>query len=166
MTEAHDIISDEEIARVHANANFGSMTPREVVNDGVQKYAVGYQGGSTQVAILREHGLISKPKNYGYKANLTEKGKRYARAIYHDTLRAEIARLTASYREACEQRDTLQADVWRLREAVEIADARFAEHGMETMTARLEEYGYDHEAEMHQLATYRAALAHGEVADQ
>ena len=90
-----------------------------------------------------------------------------------DTLRAEAARLTAYYREACEQRDTLQADVWRLREAVEIADARFSEHGMETMTARLEEYGYDHEAEIHQLATYRAkqfhaaraALAHGE-ADQ
>lgn len=95
MTIAHDIISDEEIARVHANANFGSMTPREVVNDGVRQYAVGYQGGSTQVAILLEHGLISKPKNCGYKANLTEKGKRYARAIYHDTdnLRAEVARL-------------------------------------------------------------------------
>tara|TARA_R110000782_G_C14663387_1_gene398112 strand:- start:410 stop:682 length:273 start_codon:yes stop_codon:yes gene_type:complete len=90
MTEAHDIITDEELARVHGNAKFGSMTPRNVVNDGVRKYAVGYQGGSTQVTILREHGLISKPKNCGYKANLTEKGKRYARAIYHeaDTLRA------------------------------------------------------------------------------
>jgi hypothetical protein len=98
MTEAHDIITDEELARVHANAKFGSMTPREVVNDGVQRYAIGYQGGSTQVAILRGHGLISKPKNCGYKANLTEKGKRYARAIYPntDTLRAEADSLRAA----------------------------------------------------------------------
>lgn len=76
-----EIISDEEITHVHGYANFGSMTPREVVNDGVRKYAIGYTGGSTQVSILREHGLITKPVNAGYRANLTEKGKRYARAI-------------------------------------------------------------------------------------
>jgi len=83
MSEAPEkIITDEEIAYVHANANFGSMSPRDVVSDGVRKYAVGYTGGSTQVAILREHGLITATKGCGYKANLTEKGKRYARAIY------------------------------------------------------------------------------------
>lgn len=78
------IITDAEIIRVHAYANFGSMTPREVVNDGVRKYAAGYQGGSTQLAILREHGLITAPRGCGYKADLTEKGKRYARSIYSD----------------------------------------------------------------------------------
>ena len=77
------IISDDEIIRVHAYANFGSMAPRAVVNDGVRKYAVGYQGGSTQIAILREHGLITKTKGCGYNASLTLKGKRYARSIYH-----------------------------------------------------------------------------------
>lgn len=82
MSGPGDIISDDEIIRVHGYANFGSMTPREVVNDGVHKYAVGFTGGSTQVAILREHGLITKPNGAGYRANLTEKGKRYARAIY------------------------------------------------------------------------------------
>lgn len=82
MSGPEQIISDEEIIRVHAYANFGSMTPRDVVNDGVRKYAVGFTGGSTQVAILREHGLITKPNGAGYRANLTEKGKRYARAIY------------------------------------------------------------------------------------
>lgn len=81
-----EIITDEEITRVHANANFGTMTPRDVVNDGVRKYAVGYTGGSTQVAILREHGLITKPLGNGYRAGLTEKGKRYARSIYARTL--------------------------------------------------------------------------------
>ena len=84
MTAPEEIISDAEIIRVHAYANFGSMTPRQVVNDGVRKYAVGFTGGSTQVAILREHGLIKKPKGCGYKADLTEKGKRYARAIWSD----------------------------------------------------------------------------------
>jgi hypothetical protein len=43
-----------------------------------------------------------------------------------DTLRAEIARLAASYREACEQRDALQAEVARLRKALEeIAQFKF-----------------------------------------
>jgi hypothetical protein len=78
-----DIISDDEISRVHGYANFGSMSPREVVNDGVRKYAVGYTGGSTQIAILREHGLITKPRGCGYSADLTKKGKRYARSIFH-----------------------------------------------------------------------------------
>lgn len=88
MSAPDEIISDEEIVRVHGHANFGSMTPREVVNDGVRKYAVGYTGGSTQLSILREHGLITAPKGISYQANLTEKGKRYARSIYDTTVAA------------------------------------------------------------------------------
>ena len=65
MSGPDKIISDEEIIHVHACANFGSMTPRDVVNDGVRKYAVGFTGGSTQVAILREHGLITAPRGAG-----------------------------------------------------------------------------------------------------
>ena len=75
------IISDAEITRVHGHANFGAMTPREVVNDGVRKYMVGYQGGQTQLCILLEHGLITKPRPGRYDANLTKKGKAYARAL-------------------------------------------------------------------------------------
>lgn len=33
-TEVKEIISDEEIARVHGNANFGAMDKRQVVNQG------------------------------------------------------------------------------------------------------------------------------------
>ena len=77
-----EIISDAEITRVHGYANFGDMTPREVVNDGVRKYAVGFTGGHTQLCILLYHGLIQKPKPGKYRADLTEKGKRYARAIF------------------------------------------------------------------------------------
>ena len=89
MSDApNDIISDEEITRVHGYANFGHMTPRDVVNDGVRKYAVGFTGGATQVSILREHGLITRTKGCGYTADLTKKGKRYARAIWNT--RADI----------------------------------------------------------------------------
>ena len=76
-----EIISDAEIIRVHANANFGAMSPREVVDDGVRKTAVGYHCGHTQFTILREHGLITRPRGTSYDANLTKKGKRYARAL-------------------------------------------------------------------------------------
>ena len=77
-----EIISDDEILRVHGHANFGSdITPREVVNEGVLKYAFGHCSGHTQLCILMEHGLITKPRPGRYEASLTKKGKRYARAL-------------------------------------------------------------------------------------
>ena len=77
-----EVISDDEIARVHGHANFGAITAREVVNDGVRKYAVGYEGGYTQLTILLEHGLITMPRPGSYAANLTKKGKRYGRVLF------------------------------------------------------------------------------------
>lgn len=94
MKHPEEIISDEEVAKVHGYANFGSMTPREVVDDGVRQYAVGFTGGATQVAILREHGLITKPKGRGYNADLTQKGKRYARAIWNARADLPSAKVT------------------------------------------------------------------------
>ena len=84
-----EIISDDEIARVHGNANFGAMDPREVVNDGVRKTAVGYHCGSTQLHILRDHGLVTKPRSGSSDVDLTKKGKAYARSIYRDTTPAQ-----------------------------------------------------------------------------
>jgi len=66
-----EIISDSEIERIHANANFGSMEKRDVVNLGVLKCASGYYQGCTSRTICEEHGLIDK------KYNLTPKGKAY-----------------------------------------------------------------------------------------
>jgi len=111
MTAPENIISDEEITRVHGYANFGDMTPREVVNDGVRKYAVGFTGGHTQLCILMEHGLIAKPKPGKYQANLTQKGKRYARSIWRTHFNAapplsaalklpEVAALVEALRES------------------------------------------------------------------
>lgn len=81
MSDLSSIVSDAEVIRVHGHANFGSMTPREVVNDGVRKAAVGYHTGHTQFCILREHGLITKPRGMSYDFSLTKKGKRYARSL-------------------------------------------------------------------------------------
>ena len=75
--EPEDIISDEEIERVHANANFGSMGKRQVVNQGVLKCASGYSQGYTSKQIIREHGLVTKD----YR--LTKKGKRYLWAAFN-----------------------------------------------------------------------------------
>jgi len=110
-----EIISDEEVAKVHGYANFGSMTPREVVNDGVRKTAVGYHCGHTQFTILREHGLITAPRTGSYDANLTKKGKAYARALYHDeTATATIQALTARAEkaEALAKANEHDAQVW------------------------------------------------------
>lgn len=105
MRNVEDIVTDAEVIRVHAYANFGPMSPREVVNDGVRKYAVGYSGGHTQQCILYEHGLIGKPK--GYSANLTKKGKEYARALGD----ADKARIEDLERQLAEEK-ALADGVW------------------------------------------------------
>lgn len=71
-----DIIRDEEIERVHANANFGSMDKRTVVNQGVLKCACGYYQGSTSNAIIRAHGLVND------EYELTPKGRAYLWAAF------------------------------------------------------------------------------------
>jgi hypothetical protein len=75
MTE-QDIISDEEIERIHGHANFGDMQKREVVRMGVLKCASGHYQGSTSRRICEEHGLITK------KYELTTKGKAYLWAAF------------------------------------------------------------------------------------
>lgn len=94
-----EIISDAEITRVHGHANFGpTMTPRDVVNEGVRKYAIGYHSGYTQLCILLEHGLITKPRPGRYDANLTKKGKKYARALHQiEKAHAAVPALTARH---------------------------------------------------------------------
>ena len=71
-----EIISDEEIERVHGNANFGEMTKRDVVNQGVLKCASGYWQGSTSMSIISEHGLINN------KYELTPKGREYLWSVF------------------------------------------------------------------------------------
>lgn len=58
------------------------MTPRQVVAEGVLKYAYGYSTGHTQLSILLEHGLIRKPKPGRYQSTLTKRGQAYLRAAW------------------------------------------------------------------------------------
>jgi hypothetical protein len=76
---AHDvkeIISDEEIEKVHANADFGGMSKRDVVNQGVLKCASGYYQGHTSTQIITKHGLVTKDYE------LTAKGRTYLWAAF------------------------------------------------------------------------------------
>jgi len=75
-----DIISDEEIKKVHANANFGARGKRDVVNYGVLKCASGYHQGHTSTQIIKEHGLVTE------KYKLTKKGRQYLWAAFGDPL--------------------------------------------------------------------------------
>lgn len=75
-----EIITDAQLERVHRNADFGDMTMREVVNQGVLKAALGYYQGSTSKRICEEHGLIDK--NY----KLTKKGKEYLCVVFRSKI--------------------------------------------------------------------------------
>lgn len=86
MKSTVDIIPDNEVEAVHAFANFGDQGKRDVVDEGVLKYALGYDAGSTQLAILREHGLLKASRNvHSYKADLSAKGKEYLRAMFRNS---------------------------------------------------------------------------------
>ena len=77
----YELLPEDDVIKVHACANFGSMTPRQVVDEGVLKAALGYHHGSTARAILLEHGLmreIGKHRTPG----LTSEGARYLKALF------------------------------------------------------------------------------------
>lgn len=74
------IVSNEEVEQKH-RGNFGSESPRFVIDEGVIDHAFGYGGGSTRTAILISHGLIRKPRTMSYKSPLTEKGFDYLRSL-------------------------------------------------------------------------------------
>jgi hypothetical protein len=78
----NELITDEQVLLVHGSADFGNMTPREAIDDGVFKVSMGFGTGHTQYTILREHRLVTKPNKKSYLYSLTQKGKRYLRAMY------------------------------------------------------------------------------------
>jgi len=73
-----DIVSDKELKEVFANANFGSMSRREVLKQAVMKCAGRYRQGFTSTQIIEELGLRGK------NGNLTKKGGRYLYAAWED----------------------------------------------------------------------------------
>lgn len=76
MSKPQEIITNEEIERVHGNADFGGMGKREVVDQGILKCASGYYQGHTSTQIITEHGLVTK------EYELTPKGRTYLWAAF------------------------------------------------------------------------------------
>lgn len=72
-----EIVSDEEIARVWGNANFGSVPKRDIIKGVVLKCASGYYTGFTAKQIVFELGLVNPAK-----WTLTKKGKQYLFAAF------------------------------------------------------------------------------------
>jgi len=71
MESILEMITDEEIEKVWGNANFGSMSKRDVIQFGLLKCVSGYHQGHTSRQIITELGLITE------KYNITKKGRAY-----------------------------------------------------------------------------------------
>jgi hypothetical protein len=79
MTTVQSIVSDAQVEKVHAFANFGDTTKREVVNIGVVQAALGFSMGHTMQQIITEHGLVKQSS--GVRPKLTAKGIKYLHAL-------------------------------------------------------------------------------------
>ncbi len=77
-----DIISDEEVDRVHANANFGPISHRSVIAQALLTTACGYHTGATARAIILDHGLVSTRRDPMGVPHLLKKGREYLWASY------------------------------------------------------------------------------------
>lgn len=77
----YELLSEEDVIKVHAYANFGHQSPRNVVDEGVLKTALGYHHGSTARAILLEHGLMRETGDRA-RPGLTAAGARYLNVLF------------------------------------------------------------------------------------
>lgn len=75
MIKPEQILSDRDIKQIHGNADFGSTSQREVIDQSLLKVACGYQLGSVAKEILIRHDLIA------YNS-LTVQGRKYLWALY------------------------------------------------------------------------------------
>jgi len=85
IVNPEDIISDREVDRVHSHANFGDISNRDILDQGVLKAAFGWHHGYTLTMIMREHKLLNA------SGKLTKRGFRYlqARWDYHKLIKME-----------------------------------------------------------------------------
>lgn len=76
MDDKLEIVPDNELMAAFGNANFGGMTPREVLDFAVLKCASGYYQGHTSTQLCEKLGLITP------SYELTHKGKAYLWAAF------------------------------------------------------------------------------------
>jgi hypothetical protein len=72
--EMRAIVSDERLARVFTNTNFGNAKPREIVAETLLKIAGGFSTGNTALVCCQELALVGRNK---INPRLTKLGKRY-----------------------------------------------------------------------------------------
>ena len=76
--ELSELVSDEKINKVWANANFGDISKRDVIKDALLQIAGGFSTGGTAAYILKELGLIRTSGE-----DLTKMGRRYLFYAFH-----------------------------------------------------------------------------------
>jgi hypothetical protein len=84
-----ELITDEDIERVHAHANFGDLRKRDVVDGALLKAACKMHNGSTANYILEKHGLVRIA--YQRRPRLTDLGNKYLYAICAPALQTQHA---------------------------------------------------------------------------
>lgn len=139
MMDPREIISDAEIERVHAFANFGDTSKRSVVDQAILQCASGYSNGYTAEQIIIEHGL-AKLGRTTRKAAITAKGRKYLFAAFSEDRKAPLE-LDADIEHLIE---TLGTDV-EINEEFDGADGEMALEArrLETTARRLvREAGY------------------------
>ena len=83
MEELKKMITDEQLEKTFAYANFGDSTKRDVVRYALMKVACGYHNGHTSQSIINELGLCTKKLiqdddgEYTKEINLTKAGQQY-----------------------------------------------------------------------------------------
>jgi hypothetical protein len=72
VSRVFEIVTDADIEKVWDNADFGSMSKRDVIRFGLLKAASGYHQGHTSMQIITELGLVTYANH-----NITKKGREY-----------------------------------------------------------------------------------------
>jgi hypothetical protein len=76
MDKVNDIVTDSQVELAWGNANFGDVSPRDVIANTLLKCAVGYATGRTARVICEELGLVTGDWQ------LSQRGKAYLFAAY------------------------------------------------------------------------------------
>lgn len=80
MDTVQDIITDKQMKTAFGNANFGDVSPRDVIANTLLKCASGYATGHTARVICEELGLVTPDWQ------LSQRGKAYLFAAYSNKL--------------------------------------------------------------------------------
>lgn len=79
-SKTHEIVTEAALQSMHSGCWPDGTMPREVLNTGIKKIAIGFHNGSTVTSILQGHQLLGTGQN----PRITARGFHYLRALYHE----------------------------------------------------------------------------------